>query len=333
MTCWTPFDGSYQRPGACVNNGPSKALEVALGQRFRLNECQIRSGFSLSKTRRWCQSCSSPSCANPRIEIIGTARTGRGAEALTRLPDLMTVDINMPKMNGFELTRRVMETDPVPVVIVNASWRPEEVATTFQAVEAARSRSSASRGPGHPDHAREARHLLETVLAMSEVKVIRPGLDRARPQERPPPSPVNRPRPPRQPPAGGRRYRRSTGGPLGFKQSSAASPRFPRSPRDRPAHSCRDFCKGWWGLAWLHDRFRADRQRGNTSLPGNAYFAPDGYHMGVAADRRLFLTLEATPTCGLRPSVTRLSALSRKDIDRIRRAYFSPEWAETAPSS
>src|SRR6202035_889719 len=114
---------------------------------------------------------------DPGIEVVGTA--GNGVEALEALartnPDLVTVDINMPRMNGFDLTRRIMETQkPVPVVIVSASWQPHEVATTFNAVEAgAVAIVGKTRGPGDRDHEQEARKLIDTVKAMSEVKVVR----------------------------------------------------------------------------------------------------------------------------------------------------------------
>jgi two-component system chemotaxis response regulator CheB len=46
---------------------------------------------------------------------------------------------------------------------------------------------------------------------------------------------------------------------------------------------------------------------GERTLPGHAYLAPDGFNMGVAADRRIVLSLEE-PDAGLRPSVAHLFA-------------------------
>ena len=63
------------------------------------------------------------------IEVIGTA--GNGEEALdfitNNTPDVVTMDIHMPKMDGYEATRRIMEINPMPIVIVSASWDPKEV--------------------------------------------------------------------------------------------------------------------------------------------------------------------------------------------------------------
>jgi len=76
--------------------------------------------------------------SDPEIDVIGAACNG--VEALefvkAQRPNVITMDINMPRMNGFEATRRIMETWPTPIVIVSGSWNPAEVATTFRALEA-----------------------------------------------------------------------------------------------------------------------------------------------------------------------------------------------------
>ncbi len=75
---------------------------------------------------------------DPGIQVIGTARNGVEAiEFVEReKPDVVTMDITMPVMNGLEATRRIMETHPVPIVIVSGNWDPSEVSTTFEAMDA-----------------------------------------------------------------------------------------------------------------------------------------------------------------------------------------------------
>ena len=67
------------------------------------------------------------------IEVIGSADNGREAvEFVTRnKPDIITMDIHMPEMDGFEATRIIMETNPVPIVIVTGSCRYEGIGDFF----------------------------------------------------------------------------------------------------------------------------------------------------------------------------------------------------------
>ena len=114
--------------------------------------------------------------SEPCIEIVGHARDGEEAVAMLaeKRPDVVTMDIHMPGIDGFETTRRIMETQPLPIVIVSASFDPDDVAQMFRALEAgAVAAVEKPPGPGHPEHAALARKFTDTVKAMSEVRVIR----------------------------------------------------------------------------------------------------------------------------------------------------------------
>ncbi len=54
------------------------------------------------------------------IEVVGEAATGRQAVEMTaRLrPAVVVMDIAMPRLNGLEATRRILETDPAARVLV-----------------------------------------------------------------------------------------------------------------------------------------------------------------------------------------------------------------------
>jgi len=59
--------------------------------------------------------------ASPGIEVAGVARNGiEGVEkAKTLSPDVITMDVEMPKMNGIEAVRRIMAEKPTPVVMLS----------------------------------------------------------------------------------------------------------------------------------------------------------------------------------------------------------------------
>jgi len=102
--------------------------------------------------------------SDPEISVIGAAHNGEEAVDAVRLkqPDLVTMDIHMPKMNGFDATRRIMETNPVPIVIVSGSSSSEEIATTFHALESgALAVVRRPAGIAHPDHETTARELIQ----------------------------------------------------------------------------------------------------------------------------------------------------------------------------
>src|SRR5436305_3122755 len=74
--------------------------------------------------------------ADEQLQVVGQAKDGREAVALAESlkPDVITMDINMPHMDGLQATAQIMTTNPRPIVIVSSESR-DGAASTLKALE------------------------------------------------------------------------------------------------------------------------------------------------------------------------------------------------------
>ncbi len=241
--------------------------------------------------------------SDPEIQIIGEARDGLEAVKMTESlrPDLVTMDIRMPKMDGFQATKEIMTIAPTPIVIVSASRHTRDIQTTMQALQAgALTVLDKPIGPDSPHFAERAQQLVSTVKAMSQVKVVR--------HHRVAPRIEARPRPVR---TGTRRARivaiaTSTGGPAALQSVLSELPTDFSVPILVVQHISHGFTLGL--AAWLKTvcplRVKV-AEEGEHLAPGTVYIGPEDQHLGVTSRSTIALST-APPIGGFRPSGTYL---------------------------
>src|ERR1700693_112204 len=74
--------------------------------------------------------------SDDQLQVVGQAKDGREAITLAESlkPDVITMDINMPQVDGLQATAQIMTANPRPIVIVSSESR-EGAASTLKALE------------------------------------------------------------------------------------------------------------------------------------------------------------------------------------------------------
>jgi two-component system chemotaxis response regulator CheB len=243
---------------------------------------------------------------DPELEAAGWAASGAEAvRAAAQLrPDVITMDLRMPGLDGLEATRLILQQQPVPIVLVTASAARDDRAVVREAFDAGVLAIVAKPDFG-PDGRPAAAELLRTVKSMARVKVVqrRNTGQLAPPPQRPAPRPPLRPGllPVRRPQVVA--VGASTGGPQAFQ---AILPRLPADfalPVLVVQHIAPGFAPGV--VEWLAPQCALPVRLAAEGLPldrPGIYVAPGERHLAVHG-RALTLTREP-PVSGHRPSAT-----------------------------
>jgi two-component system chemotaxis response regulator CheB len=241
--------------------------------------------------------------ADDEIEVVGQAADGLEAvEMVKRLhPDIVTMDVQMPKLGGFAATKRIMVEAPTPILITT-SVDPRALSVSLEAVRVGALAVHAK--PGDPLAAtfdEEARELVRQVKAMSQVKVVR---HYEREPARIPVTQTLRAAALHELPAEVVAIAASTGGPAAIHRILTTLPADFPVPILVVQHISRGFIPGFAG--WLN---RASpvlvkpAEEGEALRAGTAYVAVDDHHLCVSRSRKIHLSA-APAVGGFRPSGT-----------------------------
>ncbi|MEW6735268.1 MAG: chemotaxis response regulator protein-glutamate methylesterase [Acidobacteriota bacterium] len=113
--------------------------------------------------------------SDPDIQVVGTAPNGlRAVQIIKELrPDAVTMDLEMPLMNGLEALEQIMHESPTPVIVISGVSR-RAASVTLQALEAGAIDFILKYTPGvdtNPELLR--REIISKVRSASQIRVVR----------------------------------------------------------------------------------------------------------------------------------------------------------------
>jgi len=237
------------------------------------------------------------------IQVIGWAKNGKECIEMTNKlkPNVITMDIRMPVMDGFEATKQIMAKTPTPILVFSASINDDLNVTfnalKFGALDVLEKPRTLTAGKSSDDMAEE---LIQRIKIVSRVRPFKKTF-------KPTPLESKKHRPKRISISSDGDsiliIGASTGGPpvLNYILNKLPS-KFPL-PILIAQHITRGFIEGL--VTWLQDGCSIKIKIGENNEPvekGKVYLAPDNYHMGITDNKKIFLS-NAPPISGHRPSV------------------------------
>lgn len=264
--------------------------------------------------------------SHPDLEVIATARNGKDALEKVQLlkPDVVSMDIEMPVLNGLEALKRIMETNPVPIVMLSSTTEIG-AANTMTAMEyGAVDFVAKPGGPISLNLKDVEREIVEKVVAASKVKITTLTQKAAGSQQISPdtvPPLAQEAHVPKEEQWNSAVLKKkitkptntfviigtSTGGPRALQEVLTKLPSDIGVPILVVQHMPPGFTKSLAdrldGLSSIHVKEAAD---GELLSAGTAYIAPGGKHLKIVKVGTAFcvrLDSEELPRMGHRPSV------------------------------
>ena len=243
--------------------------------------------------------------SRPEFLVVGTARDGQDALAKIRTlrPDIVTLDIEMPGLDGLAALHRIMTEMPRPVVMLSAMGSETGNSLTIKALEL-----------GAVDFVRKPSGPVSIDLVSIRTELLR-ALDAASVVRVPNAPPVLRD----EPPVARKPREISESKPAHAAVAIAASTGGPRALSEVVAHLPESLCAAILIVQHMPDDFLHSLAKRLTQLSpfpvsvahdgepivtGRVYLSPGNRHMCVALrDRSAFIMLDDGPqVCGVRPS-------------------------------
>jgi len=250
--------------------------------------------------------------SSPLIEVVGVARDGE--EALRKTfelqPDLITVDLEMPRMDGFTFLRVVMSKRPTPVIVISGRAGEENV---FRALELGAVDFVAKPSPrATPELNLIEKELVRKVHAVRDLRIekVQKQIDAA-------PALVRHDGRPQPSTPGVVVIGSSTGGPAALMKIFGAFPDAPQCSfvvaQHMPAGFTRGFAERIDRLTRLHAR---EAEGGESLSPGTVLIAPGGKHLELESSRAGVVTklVDTTDRDKYAPSVDRLFESAAKHL-------------------
>ncbi len=276
---------------------------MAAGQRIRV--------LIVDDSAFMCRVLESMIAAEPTMEVAGCARDGREAVSMAQglKPDVITMDINMPHVDGLQATEVIMSSQPTPIVIVSSESR-EGAAPTLKALELGAVDFVAKPSSGIDLDMESIREELVRKLKMaSKVRVVRTAV---RPKEVSAPNGEFAPAPRAFSPAAGANGSKSGRTPLVILAASTGGPQMllrlaPSFPKDfpgalvliqhMPATFTSQFTTQLAGTAAIKVK---EAEPGEIVQPRTFYVCPGSHHLRFSPTGRI--TLDNGPRVnGYRP--------------------------------
>ena len=237
----------------------------------------------------------------PDIRVVGTATDGKEAVALAHSlrPDVVTLDVRMPKMDGIDATERIMAESPSRILVISGAMDAE---LSFKALQAGAVEVMLKPTPGRDGSLTTfGAQLISTIRTMAEIP-----LTRHKPL-------ISTPAPP---PAlrGGRVHgfglAAATGGPPALAMLLSLLPQSLPFPLFIAQHVSAGFTSGL--RQWLSAASALALEVARTGMrpqPGHVYLPPDGHQLQVTATGELLVELAHGRHAGV--GDTLLSSLAR----------------------